>query len=60
MLLDRENRDVPSLARKGWEESKKMVSDLIIFDTAGRLQIDDDLVRELEELKNRSILMKFS
>ena len=51
--LDRENKDVPSLARKGWEESKKNGSDLIIFDTAGRLQIDDDLVRELEELKKQ-------
>ena len=51
--LDRESRDVPTLARKGWEESKKNGSDLIIFDTAGRLQIDDDLVSELEELKKQ-------
>ena len=33
-----------------WEESKRMAASLI-FDTAGRLQIDDDLVRELELLK---------
>ena len=44
---------MPTLARKGWEESKKNGSDLIIFDTAGRLQIDDDLVSELEELKKQ-------
>ena len=49
--LDRENKDVPSIARAGWEESKKNGSDIIIFDTAGRLQIDDDLVSELEDLK---------
>lgn len=49
--LDRENKDVPSIARAGWEESKKNGSDVIIFDTAGRLQIDDDLVSELEGLK---------
>ena len=49
--LDRENKDVPSIARAGWEESKKSGSDIIIFDTAGRLQIDDDLVSELEALK---------
>ena len=49
--LDRENKDVPSIARAGWEESKKNGSDIIIFDTAGRLQIDDDLVSELEALK---------
>ena len=49
--LDRESKDVPSIARAGWEESKRNGSDLIIFDTAGRLQIDDDLVGELEALK---------
>ena len=49
--LDRENKDVPSIARAGWEASKKNGSDIIIFDTAGRLQIDDDLVSELEALK---------
>lgn len=49
--LDRENKDVPSIARAGWEVSKKNGSDIIIFDTAGRLQIDDDLVSELEALK---------
>ena len=49
--LDRENKDVPSIARAGWEVSKKNGSDVIIFDTAGRLQIDDNLVSELEALK---------
>jgi signal recognition particle subunit SRP54 len=44
---------VPSIARMGWEESKRNGSDLIIFDTAGRLQIDDELVQELEDLKNQ-------
>jgi len=49
--LDRESKNVPAIARAGWEKSKKNGSDVIIFDTAGRLQIDDDLVRELELLK---------
>ena len=49
--LDRENKNVPAIARTAWEESKKNGSDAVIFDTAGRLQIDDDLVRELELLK---------
>ena len=49
--LDRESKDVPSIARAGWEESKSNGSDVIIFDTAGRLQIDDELVGELEALK---------
>ena len=49
--LNRETKDVPQIAREGWEESKKNGADLVIFDTAGRLQIDDDLVSELELLK---------
>ena len=49
--LDRESKDVPAIARAGWEKSKDNGSDLVIFDTAGRLQIDDDLVSELERLK---------
>jgi signal recognition particle subunit SRP54 len=49
--LDRESKDVPAIARAGWEKSKENGSDVIIFDTAGRLQIDDELVYELELLK---------
>jgi signal recognition particle subunit SRP54 len=49
--LNRETKDVPQIAREGWEKSKKNGADLVIFDTAGRLQIDDDLVSELELLK---------
>ena len=49
--LDRENQNVPAIARSAWEESKKNGSDVVIFDTAGRLQIDDELVHELELLK---------
>jgi len=49
--LDRESKDVPAIARAGWEKSKENGSDVIIFDTAGRLQIDDELVNELELLK---------
>ena len=48
---DRSSQDVPQIARAAWEASKKNSSDVIIFDTAGRLQIDDELVGELEFLK---------
>jgi signal recognition particle subunit SRP54 len=51
--LDRQSKDVPSIARAGWEESKSNGSDVVIFDTAGRLQIDDELVGELETLKQK-------
>ena len=49
--LDRNSSDVTAIARAGWEQSKTTGSDLVIFDTAGRLQIDEDLVSELESLK---------
>ena len=52
--LDRESKDVPAIARAGWEKSKENGSDVIIFDTAGRLQIDDELVHELELLKKEA------
>ena len=51
--LNRQSQDVPAIAREGWEESKSKGADLVIFDTAGRLQIDDELVNELELLKQR-------
>ena len=50
---DRSSQDVPRIARDGWEQSKKSEADVVIFDTAGRLQIDDDLVGELERLKTK-------
>jgi signal recognition particle subunit SRP54 len=49
--LDRQSQDVPAIARAGWEKSKEAGADLVIFDTAGRLQIDDNLVKELQLLK---------
>lgn len=51
--LDRDSKDVPAIARAGWENSKTNGSDLVIFDTAGRLQIDDELVGELEKIKQK-------
>lgn len=48
---DRSSKDVPRIARDGWEKSKQLGADVVIFDTAGRLQIDDDLMGELERLK---------
>ena len=47
---DRHTKDVPKIARAAWEKSKQTGSDVVIFDTAGRLQIDEELVGELEIL----------
>ncbi|MGZ3418856.1 MAG: signal recognition particle protein [Polyangiales bacterium] len=39
------------ICSKGFEEAKKLGYDLVIFDTAGRLAVDDALMKELEAIK---------
>ncbi len=39
------------IAKSGVEYAKKHGYDMVFIDTAGRLQIDDDMMRELEEIK---------
>ena len=41
------------VAKKAVENAKKLDNDVVIIDTAGRLHIDEELIRELVELKNR-------
>ncbi|MEZ4216323.1 MAG: signal recognition particle protein [Myxococcota bacterium] len=40
----------PSICRAARERAKREGFDAIVYDTAGRLAIDDDLMRELEEI----------
>ena len=49
---DREKKDVVNIAQRGLEAAKSADANLIIFDTAGRLQIDTDLIEEIKVLKN--------
>lgn len=48
---DRTSKDVPKISRKGLEFAKSEGADAIIYDTAGRLHIDDELVQELKDLR---------
>ncbi len=48
----RDSQDVPAIGRAGLSAGKAENSDLIIFDTAGRLQIDEDLIAEVQRLKD--------
>lgn len=50
---DRASKDVVKIGKAGWEWAKAEGADLIIFDTAGRLQIDETLVKEAADLKDR-------
>ena len=44
-------KDVGKIARAAIEEARSKACNVLIFDTAGRLQIDEDLVQELIDLK---------
>ena len=41
------------IAEAAIEQAKKMGNDVVILDTAGRLQINDELMKELEEIKKK-------
>jgi len=49
--VDRETRDVTRIARAGIEQAKRARDRVVIVDTAGRLQIDDEMMLELVRLK---------
>lgn len=48
---DRTSKDVPAIGRAGLSWAKEQGADLIIFDTAGRLQVDEDLIEEVKRLR---------
>ena len=48
---DRNSKDVPSIGKAGLREGLDRGASLIVFDTAGRLQIDTDLVEEVKRLR---------
>ena len=48
---DRVSKDVPAIAKKALETALAANADVIIFDTAGRLQIDKDLIEEVKRLR---------
>jgi len=44
----------PDIAQHGIQKAIQTASDVVIIDTAGRLQIDDMMMREVEEVKART------
>jgi len=50
---DRVSKDVPAIGEKALEAARAATADCIIFDTAGRLQIDADLIQEVKNLHRR-------
>ena len=52
-FADRTSRDVPAIGGAALAAATAATSDCIIFDTAGRLQIDADLIAEVKQLHAR-------
>ena len=50
---DRVSKDVPAIGVAALEAARTANADAIIFDTAGRLQIDQDLIEEVKKLHAR-------
>lgn len=48
--VDRATKDVIRIAKSGLDQAQQEHSDLILFDTAGRLQIDEPLIKEIKAL----------
>jgi signal recognition particle subunit SRP54 len=44
----------PDICERGLKEAKAAGASVVILDTAGRLQIDDDMMRELAEIRKRT------
>ncbi|HEX6967192.1 MAG TPA: signal recognition particle protein [Gemmatimonadaceae bacterium] len=49
--VERDTKDVVKIAKHGIDQAKRARDRLVIIDTAGRLQIDDEMMHELEKLK---------
>lgn len=50
---DRVSKDVPAIAAKAQEAAQAATADAVIYDTAGRLQIDEGLIEEVKKLRTR-------
>src|ERR1044071_3021180 len=50
---DRSSKDVPAIGAAGLGAAQAATADCIIFDTAGRLQINAELIEEVKKLRTR-------
>ena len=61
VYLDRSSQDAVAVARGGMEQAQSQGRDVVIVDTAGRLQIDEPLMAELaairKEVKPHNVLL---
>lgn len=48
------NREPVKIAKEAIKEAKRLGRDVVIIDTAGRLAIDEEMMKEIEEIKKAS------
>jgi len=51
IYCDRQSKDVPAIGRAGLAAATAAGADAVLFDTAGRLQIDEGLIDEVRRLR---------
>ena len=45
--------DPVEMCERGWKEAVRLAADVAIFDTAGRLHVDDEMMEELRVIRSR-------
>ena len=53
VYTDRNSKDPVAIANAAKQETERKRYNVLIVDTAGRLQIDEELMRELENIKEK-------
>ncbi len=51
VYYENNNKDVIKIAKNAIDHARKSMTDILIFDTAGRLHIDDELMNEIQALQ---------
>lgn len=52
VFADHQSKDPVDIARRAMAEAKRVFLDAVIIDTAGRLQIDEELMRQVSRVKD--------
>ncbi len=54
-VFSKENTSPPDLCKQALQHAKETGCDIVIFDTAGRLAIDNELMNELENIATKTV-----
>ena len=56
VVMPQPGLEPPALCARGVSEAERLHCDVVILDTAGRLQIDDRMIGELQEVRSRVVV----